>query len=380
MIKESNKTKLSFAVDTREELVGSSIAIKEYSVIEEKFGKKTLYTICGSDSNGSFQIVRRYSEFFILRAVLVERWPGFYVPKIPSKQVLGNLDPAFIEKRKKLLELFLKKISNLEYIYQSNEFQAFIRNTCDYKALVKTFDHMEIKTAEGIFKTFPRFLRNEIPENVDEKFIEAENIFKVALQALIEFQDQCRLCVESFDSFEVDLIAFIAEFREIGTVFTAKTSEAGNRESFFNPYVILLDWVFAEILDVESLIEAIETRYKYHLVVASLENKLESHKKSLTKIQSGKKTFSQYFSKKSKEDIEQKTQSEIEILEKNIQVSKDCHKIMSLRLLNKEIPMFKTAKLETYKHIMKVFSTASIQELTILVQQTQSLEFFLEST
>lgn len=85
---ESNKARLSFAVDTRGDLVGSSIAIKEYSVKEEKFRKKTLYTICGSDANGSFQIVRRYSEFFILRAVLVERWPGFYVPKIPSKQTL----------------------------------------------------------------------------------------------------------------------------------------------------------------------------------------------------------------------------------------------------------------------------------------------------
>lgn len=274
----------------------------------------------------------------------------------------------------------MKKISNLEYIYQSNEFQAFIRDSCDYKALVKTFDHMEMTTAENIVKTFPRFLRDEIPENIDERFTEADAIFKVALQALIEFQDQCRLCVESFDSFEVDLIAFIAEFREIGTVFTAKTSDAGNRESFFNPYVILLDWVFAEILDIESLIEAIEARHKYNLVVTSLENKLESHKKSLTKIQSGKKSFSQLFSKKSKEDIEQKTQSDIETLEKSIHISKDCHKIMSLRLLNKEIPMFKTAKLETYKHIMKVFSTASIQELTILVQQTQSLEFFLESS
>ena len=71
---------------------------------------------------------------------------------------------------------------------------------------------------------------------------------------------------------------------------------------------------------------------------------------------------------------------EVEIFEAGLESVRKCHKIISLRLINKEIPMFKLAKLETYKHIMKIFATASIQELTVLVQQAQGLESFIDSS
>ena len=62
--------------------------------------------------------------------------------------IQGNTDPAFIEKRKKLLESFLKKISNLEYIYKSKQFQLFIRENGNYKTLLKSLPILDIKIAE----------------------------------------------------------------------------------------------------------------------------------------------------------------------------------------------------------------------------------------
>ena len=86
-VHESNKkVRLSFAIDNKEDLMGSSISITEYKFQEGTLSKKIMYTIQGSDSKGHFQVTRRYNEFFILRSILVDRWPGFYVPKIPAKQ------------------------------------------------------------------------------------------------------------------------------------------------------------------------------------------------------------------------------------------------------------------------------------------------------
>ena len=278
------------------------------------------------------------------------------------------------------MELFLKKISNLDYMYISKEFQMFIRDTSDYKTLVKVLNNTEESNAELIIKSFPRFLREDLPGNIEAQYIESEAAFGVSLNSLYQFRSQCTSCVENFDYFESDLITFLGDLKEIGTVFTSKTSDQGNRENFFNPYVILLDWVTAEILDLESILEAIETRKKYSQIMSKNENKLENSRKALTKIQSGKKSFSQMFSKKSKEDLCSKSMKEVEIFEAGLESVRKCHKIISLRLINKEIPMFKLAKLETYKHIMKIFATASIQELTVLVQQAQGLESFIDSS
>ena len=293
--------------------------------------------------------------------------------------IQGNTDPAFIEKRKKLLESFLKKISNLEYIYKSKQFQLFIRENGNYKTLLKSLPILDIKIAETIITTFPRFLADTPADNIEEKYSESEKAFKSALQSLTDFKDQCLPCVENFDVFESDLITFMGELKEMGSIFVQKKLEIPNRESFVNPYVILLDWANAEILDVESIIEAIDCRKKYLNVIEKFENKLESNRKTLTRVQSGKKSLSQMFSKLSKEDLSAKSLQDIENLETDIKSLKNCYKIISLRLINKEIFMFKQAKLETYKHIMKLFATASIQELTILVQEAKYLEFFIEN-
>jgi hypothetical protein len=51
--------------------------------------------------------MRRFSDFDHLRKHLTTRWPSCYVPPIPSKKTVGNMDGAFIEERRLLLETFI---------------------------------------------------------------------------------------------------------------------------------------------------------------------------------------------------------------------------------------------------------------------------------
>lgn len=42
----------------------------------------------GMDNEGQFEVFRRYKEFHLLRNVLVQRFPGLYVPPIPPKKTM----------------------------------------------------------------------------------------------------------------------------------------------------------------------------------------------------------------------------------------------------------------------------------------------------
>jgi hypothetical protein len=92
-----------------------------------KIGSVVKYTVTGQDSEGKFEIQRRYNEFFALKISLSERWPGCYVPAIPEKQVIGDKEAGFIEERRTLLERFLRECSKYEWIIESMEFKIFSR-------------------------------------------------------------------------------------------------------------------------------------------------------------------------------------------------------------------------------------------------------------
>ena len=83
------------------------------------------YTVKGVAEEGSFEQVRRYSEFFALRNMLCLRWPGIYIPAIPEKKRIGNKDDKFVEERRSMLENFLKQVAKYEYILFSREFKIF---------------------------------------------------------------------------------------------------------------------------------------------------------------------------------------------------------------------------------------------------------------
>lgn len=76
------------------------------------FSKKTVYFIKGSDKNGEFQITRTYKEFVLLREKLTLRWPGCFIPPMPTKSI-GNKDLELIHIRSRFINNFLKKLGSL---------------------------------------------------------------------------------------------------------------------------------------------------------------------------------------------------------------------------------------------------------------------------
>ena len=90
-----------------------------------------MYSINGKDEQGEINVERRYNHFFVLRQRLTERWPGVYIPPIPSKKVIGNSDQKLIQSRTFILERFLKQMKYDSKLFFSEEMKIFLRSTGD---------------------------------------------------------------------------------------------------------------------------------------------------------------------------------------------------------------------------------------------------------
>lgn len=82
-----------------------------------------------------------------------------------------------------------------------------------------------------------------------------------------------------------------------------------------NPYIRLNYWIRLEYLTNQALFEAINRTVEYQVKLDGLHEKLQSEKNKLLKIQTGKKTIGQFFSKKPKETLVEGSEANIDNLE-----------------------------------------------------------------
>ena len=104
--------------------------IQDWCVCNPQKPKNTdhvVYTVFGMDRQGRFEICRRYSDFYTLRELFSDRWPGLYIPPIPSKRTVGNTKSEFVAERCFLLNLFIRQVARCPYLIESEEFNIFVR-------------------------------------------------------------------------------------------------------------------------------------------------------------------------------------------------------------------------------------------------------------
>ena len=66
--------------------------MKKFSVSNPvKISGHIKYKVTGEDSEGLFEENRRFKEFFTFRNVLVQRWPGIYIPALPEKKMVVRI-------------------------------------------------------------------------------------------------------------------------------------------------------------------------------------------------------------------------------------------------------------------------------------------------
>ena len=146
------------------------------------------------------------------------------------------------------------------------------------------------------------------------------------------------------------------------------------KENYVNPYTNIREWLRGDLLDVESMIEAINKYILMEEDVIGIEAKIEKKKKNLEAIQAGKKSLSQRLSSKTQETRVLEEEKKIEYLGATREALLKVISICIGKLLQSDIPKFKQQKIYKICFTMRNYSKATVQEYQEIAEQVLQIE------
>ena len=326
----------------------------------------TSYTLKGKGLPESLN--RRYRDFDALRKKLVERWPGVFIPNIPHKKTIGSTDKGTVELRIEQINRFLKKLSNIDYLFKSDEMELFLQNSSN---IPKILDNIKEESYQEKLKKYSQVFV-DYDENFDtiagktdqENFSKQLSIiyqnlraFKNFIQGEKErysvFQKQYLAILNLLSFYEKDVIKnLIGENDDKLVLFNPQNIDISKNistaeENLINPYDRLFDSFTEDFLDAEAMQEALEGLKNLRETYNKLTKNLTSVNVQLNDLQAGKTNVKNLFSFKNKEDNSNKLMIEKEKLEKDID---NLGQIIKIATFNMQIQIknFKSISLENY--------------------------------
>jgi hypothetical protein len=238
----------------------------------------TSYTLRGSRVPEPLN--RRYRDFDALRKKLVERWPGIFIPNIPHKKKVGNKGKRIIGMRLEMINRFLKKLSKIEYLFNSEEMELFLQNS---SSVSKTLDGIKLENYEELLKKYSMAI-TDFDENFDtkagkedqEKFLKKLNEIypkiksfrSLVLQAKERYKNEQQNYLDVINMlslYEKETINdFVNNDENKLVFFNMKNQELcqniqNAQEQVINPYDRLYDAITEDYLNTEAMIGALES-------------------------------------------------------------------------------------------------------------------------
>ena len=340
---------------------------------EKTVGAYISYTLDGTDITAKLN--RRYSDFFALYEKLLQRWPGIYVPRIPPKKITGNLDPVMIKTRMRLLNRFCLNLSNIDYLYRSEETNIFRNDIPDVANAINKLRELSLSEILSRFKeAFP-----EANENYDiivgkPKIRIFEEFLKKSQRNLESFMKSVTIAsekaeidkkqylelVKNFQNYEKDNIFNISDNNENSLVFFNPSNNDLSekilklKQELINPYLSFRDWLQEEILDVEAMLLAIKGIGNLLEQENKLKTKLSELEDQVKKGQQGQvNIFKSIFKKK--EDIIAETEKEKDLTQQKINDIEEIIRIVGDNMEN-QMEIFKADKTKNYYKYLKIFA------------------------
>ena len=340
---------------------------------EKTVGSYISYTLDGTDMTE--KLPRRYSDFFSLYEKLLQRWPGIYIPRLPPKKVIGNMDPSVIKTRMRLLNRFCLNLSNIEYLYKSEEANIFRNNIPDVANAINKLPELSLADMLGRMKeAFPEYNQNYDVIVGRSKITEFEQFMKKTQKYLEDFmksvntaseknemdKKQYNELITGFKNYEKENMLYYADGNENALIFINPSNNELSekvlklKQEMVNPFVALRDWLQEEVLDVEAMQVAIEQFYGLLKQEEKLKAKLVELEEDVKKGQQGQVNIFKTIFKK-KEDVIAETEKEKEITQQKIADIEEIIKIVGDNLEN-QMEIFKNDKTNNYYKYLKIFS------------------------
>ena len=337
--------------------------VSDPQYIKEGVKGFTFYSLKGTKVPEALS--RRYRDFDSLRKKMVEQWPGIFVPKLPNKKKVGNKGKKISLIRVEMLNRFLKKISKIKYLMESEEMSLFLQNTSN---IAKTLDGMKIPNYEDLSKKyFSTFL--EYDDNFDtkagkddqDKFEKKlmESIPKMknfvllvsaAMERYMDEQQNYSEVINMLSEYEKESLSNFVDNDENKLVFfNTKNQElckniSDAKNEMINPFDRLYSAITEDYLNSEAMTEALEglkmLQDNYNKLIKSLSNiNIE-----MSELQAGKGVLTMF---KNKEKEITRLNTEKENLEKSINNLGNVIKIATFNMQN-TIKDFKITELDNY--------------------------------
>ena len=309
---------------------------------------------------------RRYRDFDALRKKLVERWPGIFIPNIPHKKKVGYKSKRIIGLRLEMINRFLKKLSKIEYLFNSEEMDLFLQNS---SSVSKTLDGLKVESYEDLLKKYTSAI-SDYDENFDtkagkeeqDKFLKKLNEIypKVKhFRSLVQHardrykneQDNYLAVINMLSLYEKETVNnFVNNDENKLVFFNMKNIELCNhisnaQEQVINPYDRLYAAITEDYLNTEAMKEALESLNNLQDTYNKLNKNYNSANAYLNDLQAGKSSVKSMFKNKEKEMS--KLSTEKEEIEKNISNLGEIIKIATFNMQN-TIENFKTISLDNY--------------------------------
>ena len=326
----------------------------------------TSYTMQGSKIPEPLS--RRYRDFDALRRKFIERWPGVFIPNIPHKKTMGSTDKEIVDLRVEIINRFLKKLSKIDYLFNSDEMELFLQNSNN---IPKTLDNIKPDSYQELLKKYSSVF-TDYDDNFDtiagkteqDDFYKKLNIIYPKLRTFRAFIFQEK---ERYKSLQQNYLAVINALsiheKEIINVcvnndenrlvfFNMKNIDlckniSNAQEKVINPYDRLYEAITEDYLDTEAMQEALESLKSLQDNYNKLTKNLTSTNVQLNDLQAGKTNVKSLLSFKGREDNINKLMSEKEKLEKDIENLGQVIKIATFNMQN-QIKKFKIVCLENY--------------------------------
>ena len=341
-------------------------------VLNDAMIKYVTYTLAGRSINQD-HLIRRFSDFFALREKLVERWPGIFIPSIPPKKAVGNLEPKNVDHRMRKLNDFCYKLSHYSFLMNSEEVQMFQTATGDCGKAITALPKLSYTDILQKYQsTFTNYYENYDIILGKGKMIELSSFLKRALKNIKAFKETVTTAYSRSEDEIERYISMMKSIQEYETKTLAEYVEDSNKLIFtngdksdiidrmsaldttlLNPYKYLVDWIESEEMDLEAMLETLDGLTGLNTTMEKLQQKIDNIEKKKKNGTYEKKGFMKIFSseKNSKEGLEnqkQKCEEDIEALKMILKIA-HCN-------MECEFGHFKEEKVKMYHKNIKLFA------------------------
>ena len=326
----------------------------------------TSYTLQGAKLPESLS--RRYRDFDALRRKFIERWPGIYIPNIPHKKMVGSTDKDIVGLRIEQINRFLKKLSHIDYLFNSDEMELFLQNTSN---VPKTLDNIKEDSYQNLLKRYSSVFtdyddnfdtiagkteQDQFYKNLVGMYPKLRSFRAFILQEKERFkvvQQNYLAVINTLSLYEKEVIdSYVGSDENKLVLFNMKNIDlckniSNAKEKIINPYERLYDSITEDYLDTEAMQEALEGLKGLQDNYNKLTKNLTSTNVQLNDLQAGKTNVKNLLRFKGKEENISTLMADKERLEKDIEYLGQIIKIATFNMQN-QIKKFKTVCLENY--------------------------------